>query len=148
MKLFYYLDFVSYAQRGSSVSGDVYYKLPYGPVPFFIRSEVNNITLQVMSNGIKNIDIGTAQLSKSISVEQKRLGRYKALLIKNVDKNYSLNSLSSYEIELLKKIVSKFKKSTAKFLTEKTHNEKPYLLTSENSVIDYKLALTLDLKSF
>ena len=142
MKLFYYVDFVSFAEMDMPVTNDVYYKLPYGPVPSFIKNEINNLTMSKM--------LGTAtenvQLASSLIVESKTIGSYKTFIFKNGSKKVSLKNLSQYEADLLNRIVTKFKNFTAKELTNRTHREKPYLLTNENSVIEYKLAKTLNTK--
>src|SRR3989344_7025782 len=46
LKLFYYLDFISYKMRNASVSDDVYIKLPYGPVPSAIKNEIDILSLE------------------------------------------------------------------------------------------------------
>lgn len=143
MKLFYYVDFVSFAEKDTSVTNDVYYKLPYGPIPSFIKNEINTLTF----NTVLGSEIGDFQLSKNFSVEQKQMGRYKGYVIKNTGKKGLLNNLSNYEVALVKRILKRFGKSTAKELTNRSHKEKPYLLTNENSVIDYSLAKLLDLSS-
>lgn len=143
MKLFYYVDFISFAEKDIPVTNDTYYKLPYGPIPSFIKNEINTITFSKVL-GLKAND---SQLSKNFSVESKTIGRYKGFIIKNLGKKTPLKNLSEYEVELVKRVIKKFGTSTAKELTNRTHKEKPYLLTNENSVIDYGLAKLLDLKS-
>ena len=54
MKLFYYIDFISYAERKSSITNDVYYKLPYGPIPSFIKSEIDNLIGSFSEEDIKS----------------------------------------------------------------------------------------------
>lgn len=143
MKLFYYVDFVSYAEKDTPVTNDVYYKLPYGPIPSFIKNEINTLTFNTMLGS----EIGDLQLSKKFSVEQKKIGKYKGYIIKNTGKRGSLDNLSGYEVGLVKRVLKKFGKSTARELVNSTHKEKPYLLTNENSIIDYELAKLLDLST-
>ncbi len=143
MKLFYYVDFVSFAEKNTSVTNDVYYKLPYGPIPSFIKNEINTLTFKTMLGA----EAGDLQISKNFGVEQKKIGKYDAYVVKNNGKKSSLENLSGYEVELIKRILNKFGKKTAKELTDRTHKEKPYLLTNENSIIDYKLASFLNTSS-
>lgn len=143
MKLFYYVDFISYAEKDTPVTNDVYYKLPYGPIPSFIKNEINTLTFSTMLG----LEMGESQLSKNFIVEQKKMGKYTGYVVKNIGKKSSLGNLSSYEVSLLKRILKKFGKSTAKELVNCTHKEKPYLLTNENSVIEYRLSKLLDLSS-
>lgn len=138
LKLFYYIDFISYNQRGSSITNDIYYKLPYGPIPSLIKDEINNLDSSLLENEIKS------QLSKSIKLieDEKKLGK----IVININKKYNLKKLSRYEINLLNEIIKTFKNYTAKRLSNKTHREKPYILTSENSIIDYDLSTYLNVK--
>jgi len=144
MKLFYYVDFVSFAEKDTPVTNDVYYKLPYGPVPSFIKNEISTIIFK----STLHIPVETdSQLSENFTAERKKIGQYDGFVINKKGRKASLTHLSKYEIDLVKRIVKKFGKYTAKQLTTATHNEKPYLYTSENSVIDYSLSKHLNVKA-
>ena len=132
MKLFYYIDFISYAERKSSITNDVYYKLPYGPIPSFIKSEIDNLTGSFSEEDIKS------QFSDIIKLEENEDKYGKIIVSRN--KKYNLKNLSEYEIDLINEIIKKIGSKTARFLTNKTHKEQPYLLTSKNSIINYELA--------
>jgi len=41
LKLVYYLDFISVLETGKPVTNDTYYRLPLGPVPTFIKDQMN-----------------------------------------------------------------------------------------------------------
>jgi uncharacterized phage-associated protein len=138
LKLFYYIDFISYNQRKVSITNDTYYKLPYGPVPSLIKNEIDNLENSLLEKEV------VSQLSKSI-ILRKDTDNFGKIVINN-DKNYNLKKLSKYELNLLNELISTYKHTTAKRLSNKTHKEKPYLLSSENSVIDYELAKYLDIK--
>lgn len=136
LKLFYYLDFISYAEtKGSSITNDIYYKLPYGPVPSFIKSEIDNLEEPVMEDEVKS------QFSDIITLEDSE-DKYGKLVVSK-KKKYDLKKLSPYEKKLIDEVIGKLGCKTASFLTRKTHKEKPHLLTSNNSVIDYELAYEL-----
>lgn len=135
MKLLYYLDFISYAERNSSVTNDIYYKLPYGPIPSFIKNEIDNLETSSMENGVKS------QFSNIIELKESK-DKYGKLIIAK-DKKYDLKQLSKYELDLANEVIAKIGKKTATFLTKKTHKEKPFLATSYNSIIDYELSKTL-----
>jgi uncharacterized phage-associated protein len=138
LKLFYYIDFITFNQKGASVTNDWYFKLPYGPVPTTIKNEIDILASNTMESGIKS------QLSKYIKLEddQEKNGK----LVVSRTKNYNLRTLSNYEIEIVKAVAGKFKNTRAKQLSNQTHKEKPWLLTNENSVIDYALSRELDVK--
>lgn len=135
MKLFYYIDFISYAERGAPVTNDIYYKLPYGPVPSLIKNEIDILSGNVMEEGAKS------QLSNNIKLEDGKGGYGK--LVVNMNKNYDLKVLSEFELELTDYVIKKIGRKSASYLTNKTHDEKPYTLTNENAVISYKLAEVL-----
>ncbi len=140
LKLFYYLDFISYKMRGSSVSNDVYLKLPYGPVPSAIKNEIDILSL-------KDIPLGEGfkkQLFPYIKLEQD-IGKNGNFVV-STGKDYNLRKLSNSELELIKKIAETFKNTTARALTNQTHREKPWLSTSAYSIISYELAEGLDIK--
>lgn len=137
-KLLYYIDFISYARRESSVTGDLYYKLPYGPVPSLIKNEIDNLSFRDAEF--------TSQLAKSIKlVPIEKDG--KKTLIQNIAKEIKIDSLSAFELNLVKKVMVKFKNTTAAQLTARTHREAPYRLSSANSVISYEFAKKLDIGS-
>lgn len=138
MKLFYYADFIAYAKSGSSITNDTYFKLPYGPVPSFIKNEIDNVAVAPV------FGIGISQLADIIKLEEKDFGRgKKGSLVKKI-KNPGLECLSQFEIDIVSKVAKRFNKITAKELSDRTHNEPPYKLTSDNSEIQYDLAYELD----
>jgi len=137
LKLFYYLDFISYNIRGSSVTNDVYLKLPYGPVPSTIKNEIDVLSAEnVLGKRFKS------QLSSFISLEKGKDDNGNIVVSKG--KDYNLRKLSNAEIELLRSIAKTYKNTKAVTLSNQTHREKPWLSTSDNSVIDYNLADSLD----
>lgn len=139
LKLFYYLDFLSYKTRGASVTNDVYFKMPYGPVPSTIKNSIDLLSAD-------NV-IGTefkSQLSPYVKL-QKDVTKNGNLIISK-GKDYNLRKLSNSEIELIKCIAETFKETKAKTLSNQTHKEKPWLSTSDFAVIDYSLADGLDIK--
>jgi len=135
MKLLYYIDFISYSERECSITNDIYYKLPYGPVPSFIKNEIDNLEEPVMEEGVKS------QFSDIIRLIEGEDKNGKIIVDKTI--KYDLRKLPKYEKDLIDEIIKKLGKKTATFLTKKTHKESPYLLTSGNSIINYELAHTL-----
>jgi len=136
MKLLYYIDFLSYAERGSSVTNDIYYKLPYGPVPSFVKSEIDNLEGPVMEDQFKS------QFSDIIDLKNSN-DQYGKIVTVKEGKSYDLRLLPEYEKDLIDVVIKKLGDKSASYLTRKTHREKPYLSTSENAVIDYGLAKLL-----
>jgi len=133
MKLLYYIDFISLKERGSSITNDTYYKLPYGPIPSFIMNEINNLQTN------PDAEWGS-RFSDNLIVVPDKFGKKVERIGKSV---CDTSKIAPYEIELINEVISKLGNKTAKFLSDKTHQEKPFLLTSENSIIDQSLATSL-----
>ena len=137
LKLFYYLDFISFKLRGASVTNDVYFKFPYGPVPTAIKSEMDILSVEnILGPGSKST------LSPYIKLERDQLNNGNLVVSKG--KEYNLRKLSNSDLELVRALAKTFKTTTAKTLSNQTHREKPWLSTSDYSVIDYGLAEGLD----
>lgn len=132
LKMFYYLDFISFAERGSSVTNDIYYKLPYGPIPTFIKNEIDTLLITQEKSQLKNDFI----------LEKAEFGN----LIKSKDRRKKARDqyYSQYEKELMGLIIEKIGKKTTRQIVKKTHKEPPYLWTEENGIINYKLASFLN----
>lgn len=139
LKLFYYIDFITYNQRGASVTNDSYYKLPYGPVPTVIKNEIDLLSANIMESEVKS------QLVSFISLEDDLDKNGKLVINKN--KNLDMKKLSDHEIKIVEAVAKRFSKTRAKQLSNQTHREKPWILSSNNSVINYELARTLDIDS-
>lgn len=139
LKLFYYLDFISYKSRGASVTNDVYFKMPYGPVPSSIKNSIDLLSVEnILGKEFKS------KLSPYISLQKDATGNGNLIIDKS--KELNLRKLSSSEIELMECIATTFKDTKAKTLSNQTHREKPWLSTSDFAVIDYGLAESLDIE--
>lgn len=136
-KLFYYLDFIAYKTRGASVSHDVYFKLPYGPVPSAIKNEIDVLYKDnMLGREFKS------QLAPYIELQKDANGNGNLVVSKT--KDYNLRKLSNSELKLMKSIAETFKATGANMLSNQTHRELPWRATSDNSVIDYGLAQGLN----
>ena len=91
LKLFYYLDFISYKLEGTSITNDIYFKLPYGPVPTTIKNEIDLLSTEdVLGSEFES------QLKKFIDLKTDEDDRVQ--LVENVSKNYNLRKLSKFKI--------------------------------------------------
>lgn len=139
LKLFYYLDFISYKLRGEPVTNDIYFKMPYGPVPSNIKDNIDLLSEEnVIGPEFKS------QLSPYIFLKKDTTGNGNLIISKGKDFNLD-KKLSSTEIDLIKSIANTFKSVKSKTLSNQTHREKPWLSTSDFAVIDYSLAKELDI---
>ena len=137
LKLFYYLDFISYKTKGASVTNDVYFKMPYGPVPSSIKNSIDLLSVEnILGKEFKS------QLSPYIKLQKGADGNGNLIISKG--KECDLRKLSNTEVELMKVIAETFNDTKAKTLSNQTHREKPWLSTSDFAVIDYSLAESRD----
>jgi uncharacterized phage-associated protein len=138
LKLFYYIDFISYNKRGAPVTNDIYFKLPFGPVPTAVKSDIDILASTMMGEDAKS------QLAKYIElhVDDDKNGR----IVRAKQKDNDLRTLSGFETEVITTVAAKFKAMRAKQLSNQTHREAPWLMTNENSVIDYHLSEKLDVE--
>lgn len=148
LKLFYYFDFISVLESGKPATNDVYYHLPYGPVPSFIKDQITLLKEEIRGGEeevMKCEDGTTLYPVKSaffdiLELEEKGGG---FILKKKGDTSPDMAYLSEYEKSLLDDIILEFKDSKASDLSRKTHSEVPYSQTIEGSIIDYKMAFHL-----
>lgn len=137
LKLFYYLDFISFKTKGVSVTNDVYFKMPYGPVPSSIKNSIDLLSVEnILGKEFKS------QLSLYIKLQKGADGNGNLIISKG--KEIDLGKLSKTEFQLMNSIAKTFSDTKAKTLSNQTHREKPWLCTSDFSVIDYSLAESLD----
>lgn len=142
LKLLYYFDFISVLERGKPVTGDVYYHLPYGPVPSFVKDQVELLKKENKDaiSSLLGEDAGISIFEDYIALSGD-VGRN--VLKKNEGIESRFEYLSDYEKKLLDDIIVQFKETPVREIVEKTHSEPPYLQTEQNNVIDYRLAFQL-----
>jgi uncharacterized phage-associated protein len=128
-KLMYYLVFISYRDRGESVSGDVYLHEAYGPVP----KNIDDVLLDLKQNKkMQAEDIAYGTSNKKV-FEAKEAP--------------DLSVFNEYEQKLLETICSRFRSwSTAK-IVEQTHFESPCLYSEPWEVVDYGYAHDIEIIS-
>lgn len=128
-KLFYYLDFVSYRDRGISVTGDKYLHFEYGPVPAFLKE---GIMPQMKSEGLINVDfIRLDDGNKKYTFEAKR--------------EPDLKVYDDYEKKLLEKICKEFINYNTRKIVSQTHIEAPWYYSDYLDEIDFEDAKDIDI---
>jgi uncharacterized phage-associated protein len=149
LKLMYYIDFISVLERGVPVTRDTYYHLPYGPVPTFIKDQVDMLVPEVKKaeEEIYGQEFRVAEnrsiFEDSIRIIPGESGFGKELCPKE-GVSFRNEYLSQYEVELIGDIVECLGKKSVKAIVEQTHSETPYQQTVANNIIDYRLAFYLD----
>ena len=123
-KLFYYLDFISYRDRGINVTGEIYKRLPMGP---FASQLQEKIIPEAEKEGlIKEKEDESAKFGKR--------NRYISLT------KPDLEIFDDYEKDLLKYLCITFKEWTTDQMIAQTHSEAPWVFSEPSKTIDYKNA--------
>ncbi len=127
LKEMFYIDFISYKERGCSITGLEYAKCPYGPVP----DEFDKI-------------INTFVKEKSIKyeVEYSELG-YEYHNINSLEKNNN-KVFDEKELEIINRVKEFFKNFNTKKIVEFSHEEKAFKETEMFKLIDYSYAFDID----
>jgi uncharacterized phage-associated protein len=148
LKLIYYMDFIAVQETGSPVTNDTYFALPYGPVPSFVKDNINLLdesNRESETNLLKTSEDGSPSEDRGIFEGYITLKKEGGTIIEKL-KDYDDTKLSGYEKKLLDDIIITFKDVSAKDIVEKTHRETPYTQTALNNVIDYGMAFQLNIK--
>jgi len=113
-KLLFYADFLSYKKSGTSITGLTYRAIPFGPVP----ADYDKVFLRLNDNG--KIEIN------EIAYEN---GQYGEVI--KAKKQEGDSTLKPEEMEVLNKVVQKFKKASSKNLVNISHKEKAWIENHE-----------------
>lgn len=126
-KLLYYLDFISYRDRETSVTGDRYLHKQYGPIPETVDSILNDLK----ESGLINIERISCEDGKDF---------FKHNLIKDPD----LSVFDDYENKLLKNICDEFSLWSTDKIVDQTHLEAPWFYSKPYEEVDYNYAKDID----
>lgn len=126
LKEMFYIDFISYKERGCSITGLEYAKCPYGPVP----DEFDKI----LNSFIKNKTI-------KYKVEYNEFG-YECHIINSIEK-INNKVFDKKELEIINKIKEYFKDFNTRRIVEFTHKEKAFKETEMFKLIDYSYAFDI-----
>lgn len=125
MKMLWYVDALSFAERGCSMSGMVYRHEAMGALPIGHYSLMN----------LENLNI-----REEISYN------YDTMLHVYPVKGMDYSVLSQDETRILDKVISKFKNYKAKEIVDYMHKEKAYLGTKPGEIIPF--SLTKEIRKF
>ena len=118
-KLCYFSDFDFYELNGRSISNESYRKAPYGPLACSFDNSLNHL---VSSGRIKKVPNTDSDDS---------FRKYKS------SKNPDLDKFSTEELELIDWVIERYGSQTAKFLTDLSHNDVPWMIAKNGEIIDY-----------
>ena len=123
-KLLYFADFDLYEKSQKSITGDVYYALPMGPVP----SALEEITTEMIKNKILSVE----HIEEREGYNPTEVYKYLT------DPDFFV--FNNEEINMLDRIVIKYGHLNGKQLEELSHAEAPYIGTELRKEIPYELA--------
>lgn len=121
-KLLYFSDFNHYELYEEHLTGAIYRKLPYGPVPQKLDSIIHQM-----------IDKGQLQRVKS---EYKGYSQTRYLPLVKAD----LRTLRASEKEIIDRVIEQMSDWSATSISEYSHKDLPWVITEEGKEINYELA--------
>ena len=121
-KLLYYTDFDHYQEYKTSITGDIYYKWPYGPFP----SKAEEILREMASE-------------EMISVATKPIGYYRQYVYTVVD-TPKTGIFDESEKKVMEQVVEKWADHTTNGIVAATHGEAPWRAVNMREEIPYALA--------
>lgn len=127
-KLFYYLDFISFRDRGESVTGETYLRLPKGPYASALDEKI--IKSAVRKNLITHLQDDSEKFGKR--------NRYAALV------SPDLTVFNEYEKNLLENISRKFRDWSTDQMVAQTHTEAPWVFSKPEEPLKYSDADDID----
>lgn len=134
MKLIYFLDFMHVKKYGAPVTYDSYTNLKHGPIPSTVKNMIDDAEEDIEHSNLKDV----------INIEIWRKGRTEKVMCKIVPtRKFSENDkkyFSETEFEILGKVATRFKESTADQIEEASHKESPWKDTKYLDQIPYSLA--------
>lgn len=134
MKLIYFLDFIHLKNYGTPVTYDAYINLKHGPIPSTIKNMIDDATEDIKHSNLRDvINIETWQKKTSGEVMYKIVPNRE---FTENDKKY----FSDTELEILGKVITRFKYSTADQIEDASHKECPWKETKYLDSISYTLA--------
>jgi len=125
-KILFFADFIAYAKRGKSITGETYFKLPQGPAPKKLKPVVEQLT-----------ESGQAveQLRRVLAWSQRRL-------IPLREPNLSV--FSGEEISLVDEVIEALKHKDAKEVSALSHTFAGWKLVPDNEDIPYETVFLRD----
>lgn len=125
-KLLYYLDFISFRDRGIGITGDSYIHLDYGPVP-------------------ENIDEVMSLLKEEDKLQVEKTEWKDGFTFKFATKeNPNLTIFDEYETKLLENICKEFSLWSTDKIVNQTHLEAPWFYSKPYEIVDFSYAKDIE----
>lgn len=135
LKELFYCDFLNYKEYGYSITGLEYARLPFGPVP----DDYENIIYSLIEkNKLENITEINDNIEKNTlkSILQNPQDLLEISAVETFTKN---------ELEIINKVIEKFKNYSVKEIEEYSHQEKAWQETKTGQIISYEYSFEIDL---
>lgn len=129
LKLLFYSDFIHYKKYNKSITGLRYVHLPLGPVPDEYELILGAVLQQRPNIQFELVDFGT----------------YGGEIVRVIEPRKP-ESLSTSELETIRKVSTRFEHFSSKKLSELSHTEQAYQETTHCEPISYQFAFTIDLE--
>ena len=127
-KLLYFADKDHLLRFGRPILGDVYYCLPYGPVPSVALNEMNDaINIETLDEG-DDILADSICFASVLKVHKPMFGGHPTFKAKN---GFDAEVFSKSEIDCLESSVRKFGKKKAVDLVNLTHQETAWMIPNK-----------------
>jgi uncharacterized phage-associated protein len=127
MKLLWYSDFVNYRRQNVAISGAVYTRYPYGPVP-----KDHDITLA----HLKHLGV--------IDIEEQENEQGWTLMTVRSKQQFNPDLFENTELGVLEEINSFFSKFGSNKISKYSHKEQAWIETPEGTEISYEYATILN----
>ena len=125
LKELFYIDFLYFKENAVSLTGSVYKKYKFGPVPNNYETVLNELVIR-----------------GEIDIDCSFMGDYECFNI--ISKNNDIE-LESDEIDLIDKVMKFFEKYTATDIKDYSHKEKAYINKKDFDSLDYNDSEYIDL---
>lgn len=122
-KLLYYVDFDHYQAFKTPITGDIYYKFPYGPV----GTTVESVLQEMASDGL-------------ITISTKPIGEVTQYVFTPLTESKPHKVFSPSEMEVLEQVAKKWANHRTTEIVTATHGEAPWRAVEMGSEIPYSLA--------
>jgi uncharacterized phage-associated protein len=120
-KLLYFIDFNFYEIYEEHLTGLMYRKLPFGPIP----QNIDNLIIQMIEN---------SQLQR-IKTDYHRYPQTRYLPLVKTD----LTGISAAEKDTIDRVIDRFSDWSASAISEYSHKDMPWKATEDGEILDYEL---------
>ena len=127
-KLLYYLDFISYRDKGKQVTGTLYYKQEHGPLSKDLTEMIGDLVEE------KKLEVDRIAVHNN----EKQKDQFRTL--RDPDETV----FDEYEQTLLKKLINKYADVSTEVMVAKSHLEAPWVKAQNGAVLDYNFAFDIE----